>query len=235
MTTFSQLIDDMVAETKRTDLKNEMIRYLNQTIREVHSDPKNGSVVAFKSNYQEIQLTADSEDSYVWTLPSPENLQAIAAVRFDNVWINDDERVYAKEIMPGRRLEQLDYAWYRSADQVGFKGYGGLGATISIGYFEFPRRHKYYDVAARPAEYDVDTGWTYLAAYDTDETTRANARAIVSNWILMRWYMLLEEGLRAKVYKRLSDDTRQRTSYSLFMQQRAGLITAEKMEFVEST
>ncbi len=46
----------------------------------------------------------------------------------------------------------------------------------------------------------------------------------------MRWSMVVEEGLRAKIYKRISDTERARTAYSLYAQQRQGLITSERAD-----
>ena len=47
MTTFSQLVDSVVSETKRPDLVSEIATYLNQTIREVHfSADRNAALFA---------------------------------------------------------------------------------------------------------------------------------------------------------------------------------------------
>jgi hypothetical protein len=46
----------------------------------------------------------------------------------------------------------------------------------------------------------------------------------------MRWSDVLREGLRAKVYKRISDQLRAQTSYSLYSQLRQGLFTSEVAE-----
>lgn len=231
MTTFSQLVDDMVAETRRPDMRTELTRYLNQSLRECHTEPERGNVVFFKSNYQETQLTATSDTGYLWSIPNPATFQGIGAVRFDSVWVDGDP-VYAKEVLPGPRLNQVDYAFQRAGSAVSFKGYGGLNALISIAYYEFTPKLKYFAEADRPATWDDVTGWSYHVDYDIDDDTRATARELSGNWLLDRWDTVLEEGVRAKVYKRLSDDTRQRTAYSLFMQQRKGIIGAEGAELL---
>lgn len=45
----------------------------------------------------------------------------------------------------------------------------------------------------------------------------------------MRWQEVIEEGLRAKIYKRVGDDQRARTSYSLYQSLRKGLVMAESV------
>jgi predicted DCC family thiol-disulfide oxidoreductase YuxK len=100
--------------------------------------------------------------------------------------------------------------------------------------FEYPTALKYKVTASRPAQYDVESGWTYATVgsvnYDLDADSRELARSLVTNWILLRWADILREGLRAKIYKRLSDQLRAQTSYSLYSQLRQGLYTSEAAE-----
>lgn len=230
MTTFSQLVDKMVLETRRPDMRAEIASYLNQTLREVHFEPSRGNVTLFRENYREATVTIDSEDRQTWTAPNPALLQNITAVRYDSVFNRDGRRVYAEQLTPGPRMESSDYFYYRAGSQVvfgGLIGYGAIGGTISVAYYEYPPSLKYYAEASRPASYDPATGWTYLAEYDTSDAQREIAQALTTNWLLLRWETVLEEGLRAKIYKRLSDDGRQRTTYSLYMQLRQGLYTSE--------
>lgn len=229
MTTFSQLVDSITAETNRPDLLTSIISYANLTIREVHMEPSRGNAVHFRDNWREEQLISDLDERYSWTIPDVTIFQGLAAVRFDSVYRRDGRPPYAIEQYPGRRSEIEDYIWYRVAEKVyfgGAVGYGGIDGIISLGWFEFPRALKYYPVSTRPASYDVEAGWTYLDGIVTDEQKEA-ARNKVTNWLLMRWFTFLEEGLRAKIYKRLGDEARSRTSYSLFTQLRQGLFTSE--------
>lgn len=226
MTTFSQLVDSMKAETLRPNMTAEIVSYLNQTIREVHFEPERGNVAFLVPNYNEDQVVADAEDGFYWTIPDVATFQGLAAVRFDSVYLTG-ARVYAAEVMPGRLTESRDYSYQRAGERVYFRGYGGLNATVSLAWYEYPRALKYYAEADRPATYDVADGWSYHADYNVSDESRAAARSLVSNWLLLRWYMVIEEGVRAKIYKRLSDDARQKVAYSLYMQQRRGLITSE--------
>lgn len=226
MTTFSQLVDLMATELMRPDLKQVQIaQYLNQAIREIHFDPQSNNAIQYRENFTETQLTASVETGFTWEYPNPDRFQAIQVVKYDNVW-DRDSQMYPPEMIPSRALAGLKCFYYRAGGVFAFAGYGGTNAKISIGYYEFPKRLKYYAVADRPASYDPEDGWTYGAGIVTDED-KLEARLKVSNWLLLRWDTVLEEALRAKVYKRVSDTERARTSYSMYLTLRRGLVTAE--------
>ena len=226
MTTFSQLVDDMVTETKRPDMIREFSSYLNQAIREVHFEPQTGNAILFKDNLTETLLTAGTESGFMWDVPNPAQFHGIAAVRYDSVWI-DGQQPYVPEMTPGRGLAGMTRYYYRGGSRFAFAGYGGLNAKIAVAWWEYPRALKYKAVADRPAEWDDEAGWTYADAYDIDDSTRETARNLVSNWLLIRWKPVIEEALRAKVYKRLERTELARTCYSMYMSLRQGLITAE--------
>src|SRR6478735_8331283 len=99
MTTFSQLVDEMIVETRRPDLKTEIATYLNQTIREVHFEPSRGNVVHYGENRKETQLTANVDSGYIWDIPNPSTFQGIEAVRFPSQMLGRAE--YAPEARPG--------------------------------------------------------------------------------------------------------------------------------------
>lgn len=237
MTTFSQLVDEMVVETRRPDLRSEIATYLNQTIREVHFEPSRGNVVLYGENRKELEITADTDSGQIWDIPNPALFQAMEAVRFPGQMLYRME--YAPQARPGPSLNTKAFYYYRSGPSFvfgGTVGYGGIGAKIQLSYFEYPPSLKYKAIGSRPAEYDVESGWTYYdltASSGLDYTLLANqpaAQALVSNWILLRWSDVLREGLRAKVYKRISDQLRATTSYSLYTQLRQGIFTSESAE-----
>src|SRR4051812_37916301 len=107
MTTFSQLVDEMVVETRRPDLRSEIAVYLNQTIREVHFEPGKGNVVHYAENRKEDQITATSDSGQLWDLPSPQNFQGIEAVRFPDAVCGRMQ--YAKEARPGPSLVSIPF------------------------------------------------------------------------------------------------------------------------------
>lgn len=230
MYTFSQLVDELVAETKRPDLVSDISRYLNQTIREVHFTEDRNAILYFAENFREQLLIANSESGFTWDAPDPTIFQRMQGIKYLNQWDDDGNEIWARETTPGRHLRDLTHFYYRAGNTFVFAGYGGLNSQIAAAWYEFPRSLKYKSVANRPAQYDVETGWTYDPAITTPEE-ELGARELTTNWLILRWNQVIAEGLRAKVYKRLSDDTRARTSYSLYSSLRHGLWTSETAEF----
>lgn len=226
MNTFSQLVDKMVDESKRPDLKTEIASYLNLTLRELHQEPSKGNSIFYKDNLREIQLLNAPADGLFWEIPNRAVFQGLAGVRYD-ILFADGNQTWAKEVQPGRIMATEKYYYYRASGNFFFRNYGGLNASVSLAWYEFTPSLKYYVSGTRPAIYDSETGWTYAPSYDVDDDTRALAQALTINWILERWDMVIEEGLRAKIFKRIDDTNRARTSYSLYTQLRQGIYTAE--------
>lgn len=227
MTTFSQLVDKIVSETRRKDLLVDVSTYLNQTIRECHFDPESNASVIYRDNFRETLLTAGAPSGLTWDIPNPNLFHGMALVKYTGIWI-DGENPYPPEMTPGRGLSGLERYYYRGGSRYAFAGYGGIGASIALGYYEYPRNLKYKALVSREAQWDDEGGWTYGAGIATDEQKLA-ALELNTNWLLNRWETVIEEGLRAKVYKRISDDTRARTCYSLYAQLRKGLVSAESL------
>lgn len=231
MFTFSQLVDDLVSETKRPDLVSEISRFLNQTIRELHATPDRNATIFYEENFNEVSLTADTETGYTWEITNPTRFQKMAGVRFSSVYDSDGNPAWAELAATGPRMNHADWYYYRVGGTFVFSGYGGVDGVIDLGYYEFPRSLNYFASAARPATYDEDTGWTYHTDYNGTAELQETARGMVSNWLILRWNQIIAEGLRAKVYKRVSDDSRARTCYSLYQSLRQGLWTSETAQF----
>jgi hypothetical protein len=225
MTTFSQMVDKMVAETNRPDLITEIASYLNQTLRELHMEPTRGNAVLYRENLKEERIVSAVETGLSWTIPKVTVFQALAAAKFESVYTSDGE-VWAEELTPGRKMSERLYYYYRAGAQFVFSGFGGVNASVALAWYEYVPYLKYYASNLRPAEYDVETGWAYADVINTPEL-QAAAELKTSNWILLRWPTVVEEGLRAKVYKRASDDNRARTSYSMYTTLRQGLYSSE--------
>src|SRR3546814_9541157 len=71
MTTFSQLVDTIMSESRRPDLQTEIATYINQTVRELHFDSEQNKILYFNDNMREVQLTATSESDFSWEIPNP--------------------------------------------------------------------------------------------------------------------------------------------------------------------
>lgn len=222
MGTFSQIIDKVVAETKRADMLSMIADWGNQSIREQFFDPQSESYILYPDAMVEDQLIIGNDIPFAWEIPDRTVFQAPGAARYDGVWASG-EPVWADIVRPGRIMDQKSHFAYRSGNYVFFHGCGALGSTISFCWYEYCRELKYYPEASRPATWDVDTGWTYHADFDVDEVTRAEARRRVTNWILQGYGRTIQEGIKAKLYKRNSDEERARLAYSLYQSGRKNL------------
>ncbi len=227
MTTFSQLVDSIVEDTRRPDLRTTIAGYVNQTIRELHIGP-NGAVQRYQDNLVEIELDADEETGFQYELPNPARFQQVEAVYYTNLGVYADLRNPGSAFAFQERPFGKCY-WYRSGNYLIFNEYGGLDAEIKLAYFQYPSRLKYYAATGdvRPATWDDEAGWTYHADYDVNATTRAEARALVSTWLTERWEDLVSQTARAKVWARLNDEGRSKVAYSNAESFKAGMIAAE--------
>lgn len=227
-TTLSQLVDDIVRETNRFDLVADITRYANQTIREVHADPEKNTPLLFDANRNEQTLVATGE-SLAWDIPSPEVFQQLEAARYNAIINGDGKPVFATRMNPSTRQAQIGTFYYRVRNTYSFAGFGGVDASVSLSWFEFPGELAYFAAASRPASFTTTGGWAYGTGITTPEL-QAAAQLICTNWLLSRWEHVIAEGLRAKVYKRMSDDSRSRTCYSMFQAQRKLLVVSEAFE-----
>lgn len=223
MTTFSQLVDDMAAETLRPDfLRNGVIAsYTNQTIREVHTMNDGQRVCRFSSNREEFRLnTGDTDTGFSWAIERVNCYQATESVYYPAV------QRPARELNPGsfdvnvgRDDVSERFSYYRSGPTMWFRGYGGAGQEIWISAFYYPRSLVYHAVGERWATWDPETeSFTYKPS--TGKTTE-ELEDLSTNWILLRWGELVKEGVRAKVYKRLADSARAQLCYSAYMNARS--------------
>lgn len=227
MTTFSQLVDSVVIESRRPDMKKSIESYVNQTIRELHIMPNSGAALLYKSNMIELEITADVETGFIWNFPRPQSYQAIQTVFYTGPQKHAIERLPSTIHM---FLGEVDgrYYYYRTGDGLAMSGYGGVGGGIKIAYFEFPRRLTYYAVADRPVQWDAETEtWVYKDGIVT-EAEKLAALQKCTNWMLFRWEDIVKQGAIAKVFTALANYDRARLAYSLYESLRPGLVSAEQ-------
>src|SRR3546814_2211635 len=82
MTTFSQLVDTIMSESRRPDLQTEIATYINQTVRELHFDSEQNKILYFNDNIREVQLTATSESDFSWEITNPGVWQKLWTVAY---------------------------------------------------------------------------------------------------------------------------------------------------------
>jgi len=212
MTTFSQLVDDILVEMVRPDLRNSIIAYANQTLREIQLRPNSNTAVNYDANRFEVPLAFSSDGMWLWSLPSATRFQDVEAIYVDDLGL------YVPKRNPRIALEfsfepNPDLYWYRSGAQIAINGVLN-GWTGKISYFMYTQTLAYKAAGARIITYNVEDD-TYLLASSGGVPTEEEL-ATETNWILQRWADTVKEGVRAKAYKRLADETRARMAYSSF-------------------
>lgn len=219
MTTFSQLVDGIVAETLRPDQLTSIVTYTNQTIREVHTRPATNIPILFDANREELELTVNA-DPFIWSLPSVTRFQKLEAAYVPELEIYIEQR--SPRIIRNFSFEPYsELGYYRTADTYAFMGVE-IGFHLWLSYFQFPRTLAYQPKPR--VEYDPVTD-SYKQPNGSDATPAQ--LELCTNWVLQRWADTIREGVRAKVWKRLSDDSRTRMAYSAYTSAQTGLWNTE--------
>ena len=222
--TFSALVDEAITRSNRRDRNSDIVSYARSTIRECQV------LAFFEQDLVEDSLTVDVLP-FQWTRPL--NLRAILAAKPQVTFTRRDKRMWFKQRVPGQIVRDEPYYLYLSGDTFVFTGNElATGDIIDIAYFTYARKFVYYETASRPATFDPETEtWTYLAAYDIDDTTRANAQALVTNWLLQHWYDLILEGTLAKIFKTVGDE-RSKMAFSLYKAMQNDLKAGERVMYL---
>lgn len=210
MTTFSQIVDEITASTGRVNKRTDIEAFTNQVIREVNADER-GRPYIFPRNLIESTITATVETGQKWV--PPVGFQIMQTARYTGITNNNGQPIYPKFQMPGRRLNQHRYYYYRSGTSFIFSNYGGIGALIDLAYYVLPARLGYFAVGSRPAEFNAATQeFTYFdlsgQAGGTNWTLAENqetARNLVTNWVLQEWSDVVRWGVRASLYPVVGD------------------------------
>ncbi len=212
MTTFSQLVDDLVVELVRPDLRITMATYANQTIREIHSRPQTRSQTFFDANRMEYEETIAADGPWLWTIPSVTSFQKLEAVYLPEMDLYIRERTpsvaHRESAEPFR-----EFYWYRSGDKIAVAG-PLVGLKLQLSYFQYPRTLSYKAAEIRVVRFDVDTDAYVLVA--GGGTPTEDQLLLETSWPLQRWPDSIKEGVRAKTYKRIGDNDRTRMSFSAF-------------------
>lgn len=230
MTTFSQMVDLLLKEIVRPDMVTMLPNYLNQTIREMHTNAQTSQPVAYADNRIEHAITIDSTvegtDSFVWPLPDPTRFQMVEAVYYRG-W-----GIYAKPRTPDvARVRNFsdplrEYYYYRSGPNLAFSRPGGVGDVIEASILYYPSRLVYQSLIGNQRKvkwnYETET-FEYLNGGTIADLDKA------TNWLIQRHSDCLLEGTRAKAYKRMDDQNRAKLAYSQYESMRAAVIATESV------
>lgn len=210
---FSELVDIVIARAGRPDRLEDAISYANQTIRSVQA------TIFCYQNLVEDQILATT-DPFLWA--NPINFQRMKCARYTNGFFAVNKLGKGQDIYPNR--------YYGGAGYIGFTGMT-LNSLIDVAYYRFQPRLQYYVPAERPAVaiYDFETE-QYTFSYNdfsgdggvdwSDPANQVAARTRVTNWILLKWREMIEEGTLTKVYKTCGEDQRATMAFSLFQKTR---------------
>lgn len=222
--TFSAIIDDVIARSLRRDRIADIVAYARSTIRECQV------LAFFEQDMIEAELTVNVLP-FQWTRPV--RLRTLLAAKPNEVFTRRDKDIWFKNRPPGQKVNHEDYYLYLSGNTYIFSGRSlELGSTIGLAYFNYSRKFVYYDEADRPAVFDDETEtWSYLAQYDVDDASRELARDLVTDWLVFYWYQLILEGTLAKLYKTTGDE-RSKASFALYKQQQNDLLSGERIVYI---
>lgn len=231
MSTFSQVVDELVTEHLRPDLRTSIAAYLNATIREVHMREQGGTPIYYESNRLEDTGTIAALPA-LWDIPSVPRFQVLETLFFP------DYGEYAKKRAPARvHLTQFNgspFYWYRTGSAIAMSGIL-VGQDFNISWFEFPKTLLYYVSGQRPMTWSEETELpTYHTVgatdYNLNAASRALADSLTTNWLILRWKEMLKQGVRNKIFVRLGEETRARASYSIYSGLRGQCMASESME-----
>lgn len=232
MSTFSQLVDELTIEHLRPDLRTTISSYLNATIREVHMHETTQLPVYYESNRLEVDVVVATDPPALWAIPKVTRFQAIETIYYPDFGEYATKRAPSRIYQP--HLVGSPFFWYRSGPTIAL---GGLNITnkAKISWFEYPRALTYYAAAARPATWDAASesliyNTVGSTDYDATDESRELAEELTTNWLLQRWGEMLKQGTRNKIFARLGEEARTRTSYSMYVSQRVQCVNSESME-----
>lgn len=225
MRTFSQIIDEMIDELKRPDMRATLVSYLNTTVRELHKRSSGGIAVHYGENRVETTYEI-TETPIVWEIPSPQQFQDLETIYVPT------RGVYLTKSKPGVALRPSDnpldrFYYYRTGPAFALAGLE-VGESVNISYFAYPPRLEYAAVADRVCWYDPSVE-SYVVA-DSWAGTDAEAKAKVTNWLLERYGDELREGVRVKIYRRLNNPEQASQSHLTFEAAKMAIQLAEGME-----
>lgn len=223
---YSEAVDTIVLRTGRKDRLADIQSYVNQVIRETQ-----GKALYYRDMIED-QIAATASPT-IWT-PIP-RLRQLRTVKYTADGFQD---VYPDFVPPGKKQQQnLTQEYYYAAGSYYVLSGTDASQVVNLAYYLWLPRLKYYSVGTRPAVYDETTmTWTYLVNGVYVSTTGSDAgdaaaQALVTNWILLTYSDMVEEGGCAKLFKAVSD-ARAPLSFALYKGLAADLEAIEQFETV---
>lgn len=223
---FSEIVDDILQQTRRLDQAVNIASYVNATLRECQ---------VFKGRFFARDLVEDvinaTSDPFIWTRPV--RFRGLRAAKYV------EENEFPDFIQPGKKQTDQwgkikDHFFYAATDYFAFSGAGDT-ATINVAYYKYTRNFRYYVVADRPAVYDRETEiWSYHDDFDDSDVLKEQAEDVVSHWLMLDWLELIKEGARAKLWKNLSDENKGPKTFASYKSMQVDLLSGEAFTVLTS-
>lgn len=225
--TYSAAVDRVVTRSGRPDRIQDIMGYVNQTIRECQA------LQYFARDLIEDQITPTT-DPFIWERRViPYKLRVLRTVRYA-------PDVYPDFVRPGKKQRDYGaetdnpYFYYAASTYFVFAGVT-LNQAFDVAFYIYHDRLPYYSEAVRPARYSIENvaweyldGANYVATLGSDALNEA-AENKVTNWLLFDWFDVIVEGGLAKIFKNI-DDVRSKASFALFKQLQQDILKGEHYE-----
>lgn len=204
---FSELVDEIITITGRSDKVEHIASLARGTIRECMNQQY------FNRDLTEDQITATA-DPHIWTRPT--NFRIMRTVKYP------ESAGFVKEKPPGRIQENEDYYYYGGPTYFTFVGVEA-DEKINVAFYSYAPYFKYKTSASvtREAIYDREAGtWTYLSGGTYISTLGSDAlneaaQNKVGNWLLLDWDHVIKEGTLTKLYQ-VTDDPRAQKHFAVY-------------------
>lgn len=147
----------------------------------------------------ELLISDVTLTNYIWTLPF--RFRRLASAKY----LPDE--IIPEEIDPSCKQIETNYLWHRTSDYIAFKGIQNQ-TSIAVQYIRFPRKFRYYALAARPATFNLDTEtYQFLPSFNTSDALRAQALDLTTHWLLEHYQEIVIETAMSDIRKDLGHPT----------------------------
>ena len=226
MPTYTEMVESLILESRRPDMRLVIAADLNSTIRDLHFRTvggDGGAPVRYSNNLVEDELTLAGSAPYMWDIPRPALFMAMEDVFCRN-------RNIHLELRSPKTIHRLstDFTalaiYYRSGPAIVMGGVYS-GDSIAISYYEYLGGLRLKTPDAQVIR-STETPGIYERISDSGVPTEAELAA-ETNWLLDKYDMVIREGVLSKLYRRINDLDRAKMSYSAFESGRISIQNTE--------
>ena len=214
---FSQLVDQITSDAARSDLRNSVVVFVNEAIREAAaSHDYDACLTELEVAVPTPVVTSSSTPVVTWTIPNPACFRRILYVSYDK-----GQTCSPTPVLPSDRVFKLHNYYYRAGDCFSFVG---ARQSIQIAYYSLPKYLHYIEPDDRIVEFD---GCGFDPSVPQEEIDKA------TNWVLLRWRDVVYDGAMARLL-RMAKDPRQPAFFSAFERGKKAMRANEGTDYVRA-